>query len=127
MGNSFEEALSNIDVFCSVLVRKMMEDKEPQVEPEPIEKMLRKKCAVKVYGNYGWEEPLIDIFEDEKQLKILMRCPFKGQEIELRPNDDGVDVWVSKSQKIKLPIDPLNLNKTTIRWNSQFLEITVRK
>lgn len=127
MGNNFEEALSNIDVFCSVLVRKMMEDKGLQVEPEPIEKMLRKKCSVEVYGNYGWEEPLVDIFEDDKQVKVLMRCPFKGQEVKLHPNKDSVEVWISKSQKIKLLINPPDLNKTTIRLRSQFLEITMQK
>ncbi|MEM1544484.1 MAG: hypothetical protein QW804_05650 [Candidatus Bathyarchaeia archaeon] len=127
MSNSFEEALLNIDVFCSVLVKKIMGGEEARVEPEPIEKMLRKKHTVEVYGRCGCEEPLIDIFEDEKNVKVLIQHLFRGREIEIHPNKDCVEIWINRSQKIKLPLDPSDLNKTAIKWGSQFLEIIIQK
>lgn len=128
MGNSFEEALSNINVFCSVLVKKIIGDEEPQIKPEPIESMLKKKYTVEVYGDLDkWEEPLVDVFEDEKQVKILMRFSFGGQEIEFHPCEDYVEIWVNKGQRFKLPIDPPNMNKTTVKCSNQVLEIIVQK
>ncbi|MCX8171474.1 MAG: hypothetical protein N3E47_05850 [Candidatus Bathyarchaeota archaeon] len=125
MGDSFEEALSNIDVFCSVLVRKMIEDKEPQIKPEPIENILRKKFIVRD-GGFEWKEPLIDVFEDEKQMRILMQFSSGGEKVELHPREDCMEIWVGKNQRIKLTIDP-DTDKTTVKWANRVLEITVQK
>ncbi|MBS7606935.1 hypothetical protein KEJ14_03730 [Candidatus Bathyarchaeota archaeon] len=127
MGNSFEEALSNINVFCSVLVRKIIEGEETQIKPELIENMLRRKYTVEIYRDYGEEESLVDVFEDEKKVKILVRCSCKEREIEFHPHKYYTEIWIGKNQKIRLPIDPPDMNKTTVRCNNQILEITIRK
>lgn len=127
MGNSFEEALSNINVFCSVLVRKIIEGEETQIKPELIENMLRRKYTVEIYEDCREEEPLVDVFEDEKKVRILVRCSCKEQEIEFHPHEDCTEIWIGRKQKIKLPIDPPDMNKTTVKCNNQILEIIIRK
>ncbi|MEM1582540.1 MAG: hypothetical protein QXK89_08545 [Candidatus Bathyarchaeia archaeon] len=129
MNNNFEEALLNIDAFCRVLVRKMVENGEPYSEPEPIEKLLRKKYSVEVCKDYlSWKEPLIDVFEDEKQIKILAYCSCKNQDVKFNPGVGCTELWIGKNQRIELPVVISNTYKTTaIKCNNQTLEIIIQK
>ena len=128
MNNNFEEALSNIDVFCSVLVRKMIEDVEPQIKPEIIENLLRRKYVIEIYRDNGQiEKPPIDVFEDENQVKIFVHRACIKQEVRFNPCRDYTEIWIGENQKIRLPIDPPNINKTTIKLNNHILEITIQK
>lgn len=126
--NNFEEALSNIDVFYRVLVRKLIEDDDCSPEPEPIENLLRRKYSMETYEDYDWlKEPLIDVFENEEQIKILMQHQCKNREITIRPYEDYVEVWVGEDRKIKLPIKRLDINDAVIKCNNQTVEITILK
>ncbi|MBS7635311.1 hypothetical protein KEJ34_07520 [Candidatus Bathyarchaeota archaeon] len=126
--NNFEETLANIDVFCKVLVRKMIKDDDCSAEPELIENLLRRKYAVEVHEDYDWlKEPLIDVFEDEEQIKILVQHQCKNWEIAIRPYEDYVEIWVDESKKIKLPINRLDINDAVIKRNNQAVEITILK
>jgi hypothetical protein len=73
MVNNFEEALLNIDVFCKVLVKKMIEE-EPHLKPEPIENLLKRKYLIEGEDYSLEDDVLVDIFEDERQVRILARC-----------------------------------------------------
>lgn len=126
--NNFEDALANIDVFCKVLVRKMIEDEDCSAEPEPIENLLRKKYAVEIYEDYDWlKEPLIDIFENGEQIKILIQHQCKNREISIHPYEDHMELWVGESGKIKLPMERLDINDAAIKCNNQTIEITILK
>jgi hypothetical protein len=126
--NNFEEALSNIDVFCKVLIRKMIEDEERSAELEFIEKLMRAKYAVEIYENYDWlKEPLIDVFEDEEKIKILIQCQCKNREIAIHPYEDYAEIWVGEDEKIKMPIKRLDINNVIIKCNNQAIEIAILK
>jgi hypothetical protein len=126
--NNFEEALSNIDVFCKVLVRKMIDDENCHAEPESIENLLRRKYAIEIYKNYEWlRKPLIDIFEDEEQIKILMQYQRKNREITIHPNEDYAEIWVGEDEKITLPVKRLDINNVIVKCNNQAIEITILK
>lgn len=128
MSSSFEEALSNIDIFCSVLVKKIIEDEEPKVKPEPIENLLRKKHGIEIYRDFRrGEEPLIDIFEDEGQVKVLMQCSHVKHEVRLDPCGGYMEIWEGGGRKAKIPIKSSDANKTAIRWNNNVLEIIIEK
>ena len=83
----FEEALRNIDIFCRILVKKMVEDEDcsQDIVVEPIANLLRRKYIIeenlesKPLTKYliplpQAEEPLIDVFEDENYVKIFLQC-----------------------------------------------------
>ncbi|MCW1310019.1 MAG: hypothetical protein QXP04_04990, partial [Candidatus Nanoarchaeia archaeon] len=111
--DKLEEALQNIEVFCRVLVEKIVQYErgiESNVAVEPMEKLLREKYVIKedFRGKYltkksemnltsGFipapqiEEPLIDIFEEENRIKIIMQhnC---SEPIKVYPLKNGLKV-----------------------------------
>ncbi|MBS7625219.1 hypothetical protein KEJ29_06565 [Candidatus Bathyarchaeota archaeon] len=128
MENDFEEALSNIDAFCRVLAKKIAENEEADLEPELIENLLRRKYVVEVYdGCLEWDRPLIDVFEDEKQIKILIQCSRNEDEILFNSGDWGTEILIGKWQRIVLPIEHLDTSKVTVRFRNQLMEITIQK
>jgi len=55
-----EEALRNVDVFCRILVEKILEDNgsSQNVVVEPVEKLLKKKHVVKEsLGSVSFDTP----------------------------------------------------------------------
>ncbi|MEA2090432.1 MAG: hypothetical protein U9O89_06740, partial [Thermoproteota archaeon] len=82
----FEEALRNIDVFCRILVKKIVEDDDcsQNIVVEPIEKLVRSKYIIEESPESlpptkylipipQAEEALIDVFEDESCVKIFFQ------------------------------------------------------
>jgi len=127
MGNNFEEALLNIDVFCKVLVKKMIEE-EPHLKPEPIENLLRRKCLFESEGYLSGDDILVDIFEDEKQVRILARCSCVNRGVKISSGVGYMEVHVGKGRKIKLPIALSDINNVSIvKCNNQILEVLIQK
>ena len=135
--NDFEEALRNIDAFCKVLVKKMAENRaepENKTSVEPIENPLLTKSTANEpletdSSNRHFiplpqiEEPLIDIFEEEDYIRILVQCRCREQQVtfyvradgiricreECHINADGAETCVDNCQKINLRTDHLQL------------------
>jgi hypothetical protein len=151
----FEEALQNIDVFCRVLVKKIIGDESRQnldVIVEPMEKLLISKYVFE--ERYGLsplaksmiplpeaEEPLIDVFEDKNYVKILVQCQCKNQKVTFHIDVDGIEVCerkckkdnegkekcIEKCQKLELPIQHLQIERITTRCNNSVFELNIPK
>jgi hypothetical protein len=145
MSDDFEEALRNIDVFCKVLAKKSVEslkDEEPQGENplEPMDKLLKKKYVIEERFEESptakhfiplphVEEPLIDIFEDENYVKILMQCRCKDQRVTLHKFDDGLQICLENTcWKLNLPVDELRVENIVMKCNNnEALEVEIPK
>lgn len=128
MENDFEEALLNIDAFCRVLAKKIAENEEVDLEPELIENLLRRKYVVEVYDERLEQDgPLIDVFEDEKQIKILVQCSRSEDEIVFNSGDWGTEILIGKWQRIVLPIEHLDTSKVMVRFGNQIMEMIIQK
>ncbi|MGB9671922.1 MAG: hypothetical protein ACPL0C_07080 [Candidatus Bathyarchaeales archaeon] len=153
--SSFEEALRNIDVFCKVLVKKLIESDDEErnnIVVEPMEKLLYKKYVISEQIEPSpvrhliplpqLEEPLIDVFEDENYVKILIQCKCRDQKITVHTDvdgieicnkvcykkDDGNEVCVDECRKITLPVDHLKIeNMVTKCNNNEAFEIEIPK
>jgi hypothetical protein len=154
--NNLEEALRNIDVFCKVLVDKMLEkenEKEDSVAVEPIENLFRRKYIIEESSESNpvtkhaiplpqVEEPLVDIFEDDNYVKILVQCRCQEQKVSIHTDVDGMEICreechndmdgakicVDKCQKLNLPIRHLQLeNMITKCNNNEVLEVNIPK
>ncbi|MEM2971223.1 MAG: hypothetical protein QW270_02205 [Candidatus Bathyarchaeia archaeon] len=150
-----EEVLKNIDVFCKVLVDKMLEkenDVKDGVAVEPMENLLRRKHIVEeslksnpmakcMISLPQFEEPLIDVFEDDNYVKILVQCHCQEQKISFHMDVDGVEicrkecyndadgeVCVDKCQKLNLPVKHLQIENITAKCNkNEVLEVNIPK
>jgi hypothetical protein len=116
--DNFEEALQNIHGFCKVVVKKMPKNTaelENKIIVEPIENSLPNKSMA--------DEPLIDVFEEEDYLRILVQCRCREQQVTFYVHADGIRicreechvdaggtvVCVDNCQKVNLRIDHLQL------------------
>jgi hypothetical protein len=102
--DDFEEALQNIDAFCRVLVKKLVEnenERDNNVVMEPMEKLLLRKYIIEEHAESSplaksliplpqAEKPLIDVFEDDNYVKVLMQCRCKDQKVTIQPDMDGI-------------------------------------
>lgn len=152
---NFEEALRNIDVFCRVLVKKIVEGEGRQkndIVVEPMEKLLISKYIFE--ERYGLsplaktfipiphaEENLIDVFEDENYVKILVQCHCNHQKVTFHMDIDGIEICerkchkndedkeicVDKCQRIELPTKHLQIEKATTKCNNSVLELYIPK
>jgi hypothetical protein len=106
------EALQTIDNFCKVLVKKTTEDnaeKGNKKETEPsaravFEKTkwyrpLREASSATVQSEI--EEPLVDIFDEEDHIRILVQCRCREQQITFHPSIDGITVCREECRKEK--------------------------
>ena len=154
--DNLEDALKNIDVFCKVLVDKMLEkenETEDDVAVEPIENLLRRKYIIEESSESNpmvkhmiplpqLEEPLIDIFEDDNYVKILAQCRCQEQRVSIHTDGDGMEicrkecyndadgakVCVDKCQKLSLPVRHLQMeNMITKCNNNEVLEVNIPK
>jgi len=152
--NNFEDALRNIDVFCKVLVNKIVENEENNdITVEPMEHLVYKKYIISeqvdsspINRNFiplpQLEEPLIDIFEEDNYVRILMQCRCKDQKVTLHPNIDGLEICkkechtneegreicVDKCQKLKVPVKELQIEEMAAKCNNnEVLEVTIPK
>ncbi|MGQ9623938.1 MAG: hypothetical protein ACUVUF_02565 [Candidatus Bathycorpusculaceae bacterium] len=141
--DDFEEALRNIDVFCKVLVEKMVEslkDVERDISVEPMEKLLRRKYIIEEQVEQSpsvkhfiplpqVEEPLIDIFDDDNYVKVLMQCRCKDQKVTVQRESDGLQICVeSMCRKLNLPVEQLQVENMIMKCNNnKALEVEIPK
>jgi hypothetical protein len=154
--DDFEEALRNIDVFCKVLVRKMIGDEneaENKIVVEPIENLLQRKYVIEEHLESNplakhliplpqVEEPLIDIFEDDNYVKVLVQCRCKEQKVTVHTNmdgiqickkecyrdDEGIEVCTDRCQKLDLPVKDLQVENMIAKCsNNTVLEVEIPK
>jgi hypothetical protein len=141
--DNFEEALRNIDVFCKVLVKKMIEsekESESSLAVEPMEKLLRRKYVIeeKIEKNHEVkhfiplphiEEPLIDIFEDNAYVKVLMQCRCKDQRVTVQKHDNGLQICLeNECWKLELPVSQLQVENMIMKCNNnEALEVEIPK
>lgn len=155
--DDLEEALRNIDVFCRVLVEKMVEDENEEnrnIDVEPIENLFRRKYVIEEHSNSNpsakhliplpqLEEPLIDIFEDDSYVKVLMQCRCKDQKVTVHTGVDGLEICkkechtdtegletcTDRCQKLDLSVNPpLQIEDMTARCsNNAVFEVTIPK
>jgi len=152
--SEFEEALRNIDVFCKVLVEKIIrEEEKTDINIKPIEHLVYKKYIISeqmdsnpINKNFiplpQLEEPLIDIFEDDNYVRILMQCRCKDQKVAFHIDVDGLEICkkecyhdgegkeicVDKCQKLNLPVEGLQIGEMITKCNNnEVLEVTIPK
>jgi hypothetical protein len=137
----FEEALHNIDVFCRVLVEKIVEDDNysQNIVVEPVEKLVRRKYSVEEHlgsdplAKYliplsHVEEPLIDVFEDDNYVKVLMQRRCKDQKVTIHTDVDGLEICTEGCRKLNLPVKHLQIENMVVRCNNnEVLEINIPK
>lgn len=135
--DNFEKALRNIDGFCKVVVKKMPENtaepenktsveliENPLLTTSPANEPLETDSLNSHFIPLSQiEEPLIDIFEEEDYLRILVQCRCREQQVtfyvrtdgirvcreECHVNAGGTEVCVDSCQKINLRTDHLQL------------------
>jgi hypothetical protein len=141
--DDFEEALRNIDVFCRVLVKKIIESEkefESSIAVEPIERLLRRKYVIeeKVDTNPDIkhfiplphvEEPLVDIFEDENYVKVLMQCRCRDQRVTIHKYDGYLQVCLeNECWRLDLPVGQLQVENMVMKCNNnEALEVEIPK
>lgn len=152
----FEEALTNIDIFCKILVKKMTEDENEQsnnITVEPMEKLLLRKYVIEeniessplsksLIPMPQAEDPLVDVFEDDRYVRVLMQCRCKDQKVtvhpeqdsievckrECRTNEEGVEVCTDKCQKLDLSTKQLQVENMIMKCsNNTVFEIEIPK
>jgi hypothetical protein len=137
----FEEALRNIDIFCRILVKKIVEDEDcsQDIVVEPIENLLRRKYIIE--GNLESkpltryliplpqaEEPLIDVFEDENYVKIFLQCRCRDQKVTIHTGIDSLEICTKECQKLNLPVKHLQIENMIVRCNNnEVLELIFQK
>jgi len=138
---NLEEKLRNIDIFCRVLVKKIVENEnesENDLVVEPMEKLLRRKYIVEEQSEVSplakhmiplshVEEPLVDIFEDDERVRVLMRCRCRGQEITINTVVDGLEICAEDCRKLDLPVKHLKIEDMSLRCNNDVLQIDIPK
>lgn len=137
--DKFEEALRNIDVFCRVFVRKLLEegfDEDNSTNIEPMEKLLKRKITeekndakMPLIPLPHVEEPLIDVFEEESMVKVFMQCRCLNQKIAVSKQNEHIQICIeNECWKIMLPTENLRIEELSIRCNSNnALEIDIPK
>jgi len=137
----FEEALRNIDIFCRILVKKIVEDEDcsQDIMVEPIENLLRRKYIIEenlesepltryLIPLPQAEEPLIDVFEDENYVKIFLQCRCKDQKVTIHTDIDSLEICTKECQKLNLPVKHLQIENMIVRCNNnEALEIDIPK
>ncbi|MEM4703689.1 MAG: hypothetical protein QXJ02_01270 [Candidatus Bathyarchaeia archaeon] len=153
--NNFDEALHNIDVFCKVLAKKIIEGEKNENENsivEPMEKLLYRKYVVEQESASSsvrtliplpqLEEPLIDVFEDDDYVRIFMQCRCKDEVITVRGHVDGieickrechtdingVEVCVENCRKVELTVSQLKTDDIITKCvNNEVFEVNIPK
>ena len=135
-----EKALRNIDVFCRILVKKIVEGEDcPQkTSLEPIENLLRRKHAIDRHVDSSplakhliplpdAEKPLIDVFEDDTYVKILMKCHCKNPKVTVHTEAGNLKISTGQCGKLDLPVQNLQIENMTVRCNNEVLQISIPK
>jgi len=151
--DDLEEALRNIDVFCKVLVKKLVDNEDSNIVVEPMERLLYRKNIIDASAETDSlpkhliplpqaEEPLVDVFEDNNYVKVLMQCRCKDQPVTVHARTDGVEICkkecytnaegseicTDKCQKLSVPVKHLEIENMTAKCsNNTVLEVNIPK
>ena len=79
------EGLQSIDNFCKVVVRRSGTESFQTVA----------SCSAET----GVEEPLVDVFDEEDHVRILVQCRCREQQVTFHPYPDGITVCREECQK----------------------------
>jgi hypothetical protein len=105
------EALRNIDDFCKVLVKKPNPDRpetgirrELQQDEAVFERYLNRRSEAN--SSLGvmqpeLEEPLVDVFDEEDHIRILVQCRCREQQVTFHPDKDGIIICKEECHKHK--------------------------
>ena len=94
------EALQSIDNFCKVLVKKTTIDTPKasnRIEIEPLEG----SSAIGNIGQHEIEDPLVDVFDEEDHIRILVQCRCREQQVTFHPSTDGITICREERRKEK--------------------------
>jgi hypothetical protein len=99
------EALQNIDNFCKVLVKKTVPEKSEggswrntELSEKDVfeEDSFNRGSRANSSGDYNmqpeFEEPLIDVFDEEDHIRILVQCRCQEQQVTFYPSTDGIKI-----------------------------------
>jgi hypothetical protein len=154
--DDFETALQNIDIFCKVLVKKIIGDEnEPEKDfaIEPLENLIRRKYTFEEHLASSplsksliplpqADEPLIDVFEDDNYVRVLMQCRCRDQKVTVLPDVDGLkickrechlsvdgtEICTDKCQKLDIPTKHLQIEDITAKCsNNAVFEVNIPK
>jgi hypothetical protein len=108
------EALQSIDNFCRVLVKKTASDEpersakgENAPSADAFSERIRSYVpleagSVAAYGTQTEvEEPLVDVFDEEEYVRILVQCRCREQEVTFHPSADGITVCKEECHREK--------------------------
>ena len=105
------EALRNIDDFCKVLVKKPNPDRSAmgiRRELGPDEAVFERYLNRRSEANSSLgvmqpelEEPLIDVFDEEDHIRILVQCRCREQQVTFHPDKDGIIICKEECHKHK--------------------------
>ena len=106
------EALQNIDDFCKVLVKKTIADTSEtgnRRELEPDKAVFEREYLngrSEANSSMGimqpeLEEPLIDVFDEEDHIRILVQCRCREQQVTFHPDKDGITICKEECHKNK--------------------------
>jgi hypothetical protein len=106
------EALEDIDDFCKVLVKKTIADTSETGDRRELE--TDKAVFEREYLNGlsetetsmgivqpELEEPLIDVFDEGDNIRILVQCRCREQQVTFHPSKDGIIVCKEECNKNK--------------------------
>ncbi|MEM2446831.1 MAG: hypothetical protein QW734_09255, partial [Candidatus Bathyarchaeia archaeon] len=73
--------------------------------------------------------PLIDVFEDENYVRVLMQCRCRDHRITVNKADDGLQICVEDvCWKLDLPVEELQVENIVMRCNNnEALEVEIPK
>jgi hypothetical protein len=151
----FEEAIRNIDVYCRVLAKKIVEAEKQEntnIMIEPIEDLLRRKyfapkeetksIETPIIPLPHLETPLVDVFEEEDQFKVLMQCHCQDQKVTVHTDADsmeickkecytdsqGSQVCSDNCQRLDIPVERLQIEKMSSKCSkNEIFEIDIPK
>ncbi len=99
------EALKDIDSFCKVVVKKTVKlkdgAKQESVSSEKV--FLDDQCGTNSSMGYtlqpGFEEPLVDVFDEQDHIRILVQCRCREQQVTFHPSEDGITICREECHK----------------------------
>ena len=107
------EALQSIDNFCKVLVKKTItgtpetghlreiEHANEAVFERDLQLPSEESFKVDNMLQSEIEEPLVDVFDEEDCLRILVQCRCREQQVTFHPGSDGITVCREECHKEK--------------------------
>jgi hypothetical protein len=85
------EALQSIDNFCKVVVKKTTAERTETGSKRGVSSLL---ALPEFHGSVEpeIEDPLVDIFDEEDYVRILVQCRCREEQVTFHPDPDGITV-----------------------------------